>query len=244
MATAKQQEGEVKMKALNEYFQVVRTAEDVGPPMVKIYVGPERKLWVLPEQLLCDRNKFFKAAFQSGFRESKEKMLELPGDDPTALAYILDRILGVPWDEEYNFGGNHEDGQLILCKIHVLAHKLGCHDHSNAEWSYSNEFRREIHECLSTGKELPLVSPAAAKYLYENTGDDSSMRQMLAGFLATIQLINPPVGDSQMENWVLRAASHPRFHFDVMAFMRDHIKLSAKDCELDCCAIHPDLYAA
>jgi hypothetical protein len=53
------------------YFQL--SAEAACPPMIKIFVGPERKLRVLPEQLLCDRVKFFKSAFQSGFRESKRK---------------------------------------------------------------------------------------------------------------------------------------------------------------------------
>jgi hypothetical protein len=61
--------------------------------MVRIYVGPKRDLWVLPEEALCDRVQFFKSAFQSGFRESSEKVLELPEDDPIAFEFVFDYIL-------------------------------------------------------------------------------------------------------------------------------------------------------
>jgi hypothetical protein len=63
----------------DRYFQASGTAGDASPPFVKIFVGLEHKLWVLPEQLLCDRVAFFKSAFQSDFRESKEKVPELRG---------------------------------------------------------------------------------------------------------------------------------------------------------------------
>jgi hypothetical protein len=48
---------------------------------VKIYVGPERKLWFLNEDLLCDRVPFFKGALKSGFKEGKSKVMELPDDN-------------------------------------------------------------------------------------------------------------------------------------------------------------------
>jgi hypothetical protein len=60
--------------------------------MVKIFAGPECKLRALPEQVLCDRVHLFKSVFQSGFQQSKEKILGLTEDDPTAFAYILDKI--------------------------------------------------------------------------------------------------------------------------------------------------------
>jgi hypothetical protein len=81
--------------------------------MVKISVGPDRKLWVLPEQLLCDRVDFFKSVFQSGLQESKEKILELPEDDPTSFAYILDTIFGIDDPQASEFGDSHEDRQLL-----------------------------------------------------------------------------------------------------------------------------------
>ena len=81
--------------------------------MVKIFVGPDRKLWVLPEQLLCDRVNFFKSVFQSGFQQSKEKPLELPEDDPTTFAYISDKLFGISDPQTSKFGDSHEDRQLL-----------------------------------------------------------------------------------------------------------------------------------
>jgi hypothetical protein len=45
--------------------------------MVKIFADPECKLRALPEQVLCDRVHLFKSVFQSGFQQSKEKILGL-----------------------------------------------------------------------------------------------------------------------------------------------------------------------
>lgn len=51
---------------------------------VKVYVGPERKLWILNEELLCNRVDYFRAAFRSGgggFKEGAEKSIHLVEED-------------------------------------------------------------------------------------------------------------------------------------------------------------------
>lgn len=209
--------------------------------MVKIFVGTERKQWILPESLLCDRLKFFKATFRGGFRESKEKVLELPEDDPIAFGYILDRIFGLShWQIPFNFGQDFNERQLMWCKVYVLEDRLGCQDSTDAENNYERAFEGEVERCLSEGKDLPLVSSAAVNYVYENTTAESPMRQALARCLASLQLMVPPMKESQIEDWALCAGSHPRFHVDVMTDMRGHIHSEAEDCVLSRCAIHPD----
>ena len=112
----------------SRYFLASSTDSTTFPPMVKIFVGPDRKLWVLPEQLLCDRVEYFKSAFQSGFQESNEKFLELPEDCPVAFAYIIDRILGDPQLPTKNSGEGHmlDRWRGVSCTcwqidLHVLA---------------------------------------------------------------------------------------------------------------------------
>jgi len=49
----------------------------LGTEMVKIFVGEERKLFYLHQELICDRSEYFRAAFKGGFRESKDKTMNL-----------------------------------------------------------------------------------------------------------------------------------------------------------------------
>jgi hypothetical protein len=145
-------------------FSYFKTENPAGPSMVRIYFGPQRTLWVLPEDLICDRVKFFKAAFQSDFRESKEKVLELPEDDPVAFAYVLDGILGdVPGMQGRVPDGDDDAIQLALCNAYILADKLGREDIMT--WAC------DIYEYRSPPVEsswgVPVVSPPAAKLVYE-----------------------------------------------------------------------------
>lgn len=60
--------------------------------LVKIYVGPQKKQWMLPKDLLCDRFSFFKAAFKGGFKEAAEKEMWLEEDDPEAFGLLVDYV--------------------------------------------------------------------------------------------------------------------------------------------------------
>jgi hypothetical protein len=216
----------------SRYFQVC-DPEAVCPPMVKIFVGSERKLWILPEQLLCDRLEYFKSAFQSGFQESKNKVLELPEDDPTAFAFILDRILGIENPQISDWGDDFEARQLIWCKIEVLADKIGCSSLVLAGARCYDEFRAVRRERMQT----PWVSAAAAKFLYENITDASSMRDTLAHIMLSRHILEH-MEDSELERWIKIASSHPKFHLDIMVKFRDHISLSFDECPTEFCLIH------
>lgn len=197
--------------------------------MVKIIVGPDQKLWVLPEQLLCDRVKYFKSAFQSGFRESDEKVLELPEDCPVAFAYIIDRILRDRQPPTKNFGENQEYRQMTWCKLYVLADKLGCSRLVDAERFCRLELWGLRDECIDTGKEMLIISPAATKFLYDNTTDSAEMRQNLAEFLAERQMSKTVLEASQLVRWLESATSHPKFHFNVMEQVGNHYRTSVED---------------
>ncbi|KAH8781821.1 hypothetical protein BGZ57DRAFT_853000 [Hyaloscypha finlandica] len=128
-----------KRKRISEYF---KTDNPAGPAMVRIYVGSQRRLWVLPEEALCDRVQFFKSTFQGGFREGDEKVLELPEDDPIAFGFILDRILQ-RWAtaDDINKLGDPEVANTVWCRTWVLADKLGCSNistHVNSPFSHAN----------------------------------------------------------------------------------------------------------
>lgn len=60
--------------------------------MVKVFVGPEHKMWFLPENLLCDSIPFFRSAFQSGSKESIEKTIDLPEDRADSFGMLVDWV--------------------------------------------------------------------------------------------------------------------------------------------------------
>lgn len=72
--------------------------------VVEVVVGPSQTIWRLHENLLSATSDFFRAAFNSGFKESLEDRLLLPEDDPHAFelfvrwiyARALQRVTGGP----------------------------------------------------------------------------------------------------------------------------------------------------
>ena len=208
--------------------------------VVRIFVGPDRKQWVLPEQLLCDRVEYFKGAFQSGFRESNEKVLEFPEDLPAAFGYIIDRIFGDRRPPTKNFGKSQDDRQMAWCKLYVLADLLGCSNLVDAADLCQQELWDSREKCHAAGRDIPLISPAAAKFLYENTGDSAKMRGVFVESLAEHQLSVDGLNASQTLRWIDSATSHPKFHFDVMQEIANHSRAysSAEECFVTDCRDH------
>jgi hypothetical protein len=210
--------------------------------LVKVYVGPEKALWFLPEHLLCDRVPFFRSAFQGGFRESKERVLELPEDDPIAFAFIVDRVFS-EWRIGSKLAKDQEGYQLIWCKIYVLADKLGRSDIAcSAEQGYMWHIRSRRDRCINEGLDLPIVDPAAAKFLYENTTDSATMRKTLAQTASDLHFTSPCMSAPTMERWVESASCHPEFLFDIIVSIRKLVFNNPKDhvCSMvsTSCTVH------
>jgi hypothetical protein len=53
----------------------------VTSQMFKVFTGKEGKIWVLHEELFCERSEFFKKALKSGFKESQTKEIYLEDND-------------------------------------------------------------------------------------------------------------------------------------------------------------------
>lgn len=189
--------------------------------MVKIYVGAERKLWILPEALLCNHVEFFKSAFQSGFRESQDKVLELPEDDPMAFQLVLNDILGYRDQEDSDIEIEHLDGyaiQLVYCKAYVLADKIGRPDISARMCS-------SFISCmlvLSVFQPAPprCVSPFAVKFAYQNTSEQTELRRSLT--VVAVRILEKMVCATakMFEEWNESASSHPGFLSDIMRYFR------------------------
>jgi len=183
--------------------------------MVRIYVGSQRRLWVLPEEALCDRVQFFKSTFQGGFREGDEKVLELPEDDPIAFGYILDYILqGWARAEAINKLGDPEVVSMAWCRTWVLADKLGC---PNISKQVEIAYLRHLSYLALDEKIIP---PSAAQYLYKNTSEPCELRETFVKVAVNIYQAIDCCCEDPMKQWSVSAASHPKYLSDIMALLK------------------------
>jgi hypothetical protein len=200
---------------ITRYF---KTDNPAGPVMVRIYVGSQRSLWVLPEEALCDRVQFFKSTFQGGFREGDKKVLELPEDDPIAFGFILDHILQ-EWAGEnaINKLGDPEAVSMAWCRAWVLADKLGCPNiSSRVELAY-------LEYLLKLSLDERMIPPAAAEYLYENTSEPCELREALVEIAVATYREFGCCCEDRMKQWSESAASHPKYLSDIMASLKSRL---------------------
>ena len=155
---------------------------------VKVYVGAERKLWHLNEELLCDRVPFFRGAFKNGFKEGESKVLELPADDPDAFGLLVEwiytqdlphKICLSPYADD---GGHHDPYQpgheVQWLKLWVLADKLNLTE-------LSSTVLKSHASCLDDAAHG--VSAEGVTYVCENAAQGSALRKhMVAQVVETV----------------------------------------------------------
>ena len=223
---------------MNRYF--------CGSNTVKIYVGPERKLWVLPEDLICEKVDYFRAAFKTGFKESIEKEIHMVEDDAAAFAHLIDWLFGQRVDcgnkacEDDNWenekGGEGKDTipkaqshfqkiSLEWCKLFVLADKLGLKGLAFAALA-------NIEYC-SVGHQY-CASSEAISFAYENTSTDSLLRCCLAD-QAMINFIR---SDTDSATFAEAMTSNTEFASQVARKIKSHALAKDSECKEEVCGIH------
>lgn len=130
--------------------------------------------------------------------------------------------------------GNDETKQLTLCKIYVLADKLGLVAFAT---SVSKTFESYLNDIWTRkGKSAyPLISIAAAKYLYEHWPGSSKIKDDMIEW-SMFYFVNAE--DGSLLNWTESISSHPEFLLDVMNEVKTHVTLEDNDCNIEPCALH------
>jgi hypothetical protein len=196
-------------------------------PTVKVFVGKERKLWVLSEEFLCDRVEFFKLMFKSNFKEGHEKEVYLEEDDPETFAKFVDWL--------FSTFGNVDS--LQACKLFVLADKMGVEDLKNSIMS-SLEVSHRGDEILTL-----CPSPEAVKFTYENTTESSSLRKLLVKRMFVFFVHKRRDAADWPEHLNLFNAallSHPVFSSEVITAIAEHSWGARIPCKyIGTCSMHP-----
>lgn len=214
-------------------ISIIRYCEK-PPKHVQIVVGAQRKIFYIPEELICERVDYFKAAFKGGFREGREKRLELIEEDPEVFRYIIDWIFGQSRLKETSSLVKSENpaSKVVekithFCKLYFLADKLGM-----------RELAKECLPCLQFWITRLLFSGSAITYLYEHTLDSALIRTNIVQ--AFVELFFDRCYDSYEAVWSKIIRGHPDFQSEVNKGIRAHIGLEMGDCgwRYNCQVLH------
>jgi hypothetical protein len=61
----------------------------LGTEVIDIFVGPERKRYVVHKQPLTSKSEYFRTVFKGGFKEAEENSIHLREEDPAAVALMI-----------------------------------------------------------------------------------------------------------------------------------------------------------
>ena len=177
-------------------------------------------MWILNEELLCDKEPFFRAALQSTFKEGKEKTIHLPEDDPEAFAGFVGWIY--TGDEPYPEGRSSEHNMAIF-RLWVFADKVGS--------KLADEILLDISLC-----QYPYLYTEGIQFVYANTPESSPLREVLVqGMLS--EFYGYDVGDEHdLLSQKLEASE--AFSREVMKAIREHLGAGSKDCIIFSCCVH------
>jgi len=196
---------------------------------VKIFVGPEKKMFVLDEELLCERVDYFRGCFKSGFKESQKKVLNLVDDDGEAFTHVVDWVYG--HSLECEDGGAHHPLNMQKHLLHwiktwILADKLGMDDLATRTVDL-------FALCLEDNWNLEREE---VSYVYRNTLESSPLRSILVQDMVRYFF---DADGFREKDWEIVKDCGAVFFMDVSKATRAHHLLSAEDCDWeDDCTIH------
>lgn len=104
--------------------------------LVKVYIGPDRELFQLPESLLCHHSHFFKAAFRGGFNEAHDRSLDMKETTVGSFELLLQWMITGVFDNFHprvyglsERAGDKIEGMTCTCIQDDLGGRRGCSFH-------------------------------------------------------------------------------------------------------------------
>ena len=157
--------------------------------MVELLVGPRKHSFQLPEAVLCTVSPFFKAAFQSGFKETTEKVMFLPEDLPEAFSAFACWINGeeIGSDDSHNGVNPHTPSELLDSILNLLSisEKYLVKDLEDQCF----EGMSQIGNAALSGKWLPSFLPCDLILdIWAYTEQSSKLREKLRGKVVDLMI--------------------------------------------------------
>ena len=154
-------------------------------PMVAIFVGEDKILFNLPKNILCKHSMFFQKALDGQFKEALDRRMDLPEDDPTAFAYLIQWFYQGKVDVLHDcltLRDKNRDLPIereacrILFRLHHLSDKLLIKPPLHK--GVLMELRVAFEQLQSKG--LPVITPDLVIDVYQNTIERAALRKLVA----------------------------------------------------------------
>lgn len=211
-------------KPVGDYFEALTPNKQVT-----IYVGPNKHVWVMPKDLLCDRVEYFRAAFKGGFQESATRKLWLEEDDPDAWTVLVSAIISGNFPQIITFRG--PDIHLLACKIWVLADKLGIERMRDPVLIYLKYDHGIMESIKDNARIIPELTAEAINYAYTHTTDSSPLRHALVDH-AVLRFFDARLDDAASSRLHETMSTDADFNMDVLRSIRLHNELDESDCTM------------
>jgi hypothetical protein len=195
--------------------------------MVKIYVGQDKESWVLHQEVICERSEFFRKAFTGGFHESEKKEIYLEEEDPRMFGHFVNWLYG----KKLYCHKDHANPSEITFKhvrewlaLYIFADKISLR-------ALADEALEQYNFC--TEGTLPCTNEILI--IYQNTVEQSPLRQHAVKALM-VEFFDQGSDDFDFISDAI--ACHIEFTRDITAAIKNHTRLSTKECELSSCSAH------
>jgi hypothetical protein len=175
--------------------------------MVDIYVGPENTHWILHEKLLCSKSQFFNKIFYKGKNSSKStsstRAFGLPDEEDAPFRLFV----GWLYSDRITLPNDESDlGDLF--DLYLMGEK----------WQIAG-LVREVLDAVRRFYRTTETYPGLRRvqYMYENTDEDSPMRQLLVSSVARMAV----TGDGLPKHWERAMRKNGMLAVDVLRAIHD-----------------------
>ncbi|KAL6716044.1 hypothetical protein ACLMJK_007006 [Lecanora helva] len=157
---------------------------------VTFIVGKDRTTFQAHESVIFQKSPVFRTAFNSMFKEGRERTMTLPDEDPECFNSFLECLYKEYFDYHMLFSGNTEDMQncLMRCaQLFVLADKYDVESlKANICGNLFSLAKRQPHGnyVRHHGIEVLLPSSEVIAYIYDHTNRGSPLRKTVADWYA------------------------------------------------------------
>lgn len=214
---------------MNRYLQNNNT--------VTVFVGPERKKFILNKELLCDRVPFFRGAFKTGFKESTTKKIDLPEDNADSFGLMVDWVYTDEVkciscnDKICNIFQGDIKHDLVFFDLWILADKYQC----------VKLAEKALDRCsFSISLRNSRFSPEVLIYAFDKTTDASPLREMLydhALVLFYSEMYGPLLQPKLLSEL---SAANIEFNYQLMKRIQNHAMAGKEHCNIEDCMLHDD----
>ena len=188
---------------------------DVSTVILQVGTGKKKTAFQVHEDLLCAHPSFFGAAFTSQRKESKDREMELPSDDPGTIEEFIAWLYTQKYELEIVRKGDRHWMQKAA-ELYILADKYNVILLKNAICIAL------VNRHNTPG--VPLPARRQVAYVYKNTSAGSQLRTLLSDWYAWSVALSWFVQDP-IKAWLL---CHPEFAVYLLASMSQRGSLRPK----------------